>query len=86
MPVHGPGDQIVTHKGIEYKIACITAGFWRWQFQIGDRVIAGTTEANLDLLAIRRVQARIDRELKKVNRADFGLGHSQTSPTRLHAP
>ena len=40
-------------------------GVWRWQFRIGDKVKTGKTEAKLHLLAIRRVQLRIDRELKK---------------------
>jgi len=33
-----------------------------------DKVISGKTEARLNLLAIRRVQLRIDRELKKAAR------------------
>ncbi|MBR0874480.1 hypothetical protein JQ633_29275 [Bradyrhizobium tropiciagri] len=54
------------HRGIEYSVTQTTAGIWKWRFQIGDRVFAGKTEAKLDLLAIRRVQLRIDRELKKL--------------------
>ena len=38
---------------------------WKWQFQIGDAVKTGKTETRISLLAIRRVQLRIDRELKK---------------------
>jgi hypothetical protein len=38
---------------------------WKWQFQIGDAVKTGKTETRINLLAIRRVQLRIDRELKK---------------------
>jgi hypothetical protein len=54
------------HKGIEFSVTQITVGIWKWRFQIGDRVFAGKTEAKLNLLAIRRVQLRIDRELKKI--------------------
>ncbi|MET0678873.1 MAG: hypothetical protein ABW175_24005 [Bradyrhizobium sp.] len=54
------------HKGVEYSVTAVAPGVWSWQFRIGDRVVAGRTEAKLNLLAIRRVQLRIDRELKKL--------------------
>ena len=53
------------HKGVEYSVTAVTPGIWKWQFRIGDRVVSGKTEARLKLLAVRRVQLRIDRELKK---------------------
>ena len=56
------------YKGVEFTVTAVAAGIWKWQFRIGDRVIAGKTEAKLNLLAIRRVQLRIDRELKKAER------------------
>lgn len=56
------------YKGIEFSVTAVAPGLWKWQFRIGDRDIAGKTEARLNLLAIRRVQLRIDRELKKVER------------------
>jgi hypothetical protein len=49
--------------------ATATPGIWRWQFRIGDEVKSGKTETKISLLAIRRVQLRIDRELKKAERA-----------------
>jgi hypothetical protein len=54
------------HKGVHYTVA-VTAvpSIWKWQFQIGDAVKTGKTETRINLLAIRRVQLRIDRELKK---------------------
>jgi hypothetical protein len=55
----------MTHKGVDFTVTAVAPGIWKWQFRIGDRVIAGKTEANLKLLASRRVQLRIDRELKK---------------------
>ena len=57
----------MVHKGVEYMVApTATPGIWRWQFQIGERVKTGRTETRINLLAARRVQLRIDRELKKV--------------------
>ena len=53
------------YRGLEYTVTMTARpGVWQWQFQIGDRIKTGKTEAKLDLLAIRRVQLRIDRELK----------------------
>ncbi|WP_454626538.1 hypothetical protein [Bradyrhizobium cenepequi] len=60
------------HKGVEYTVTLATPGVWKWQFQIGDTVKTGKTEAKLQLLAIRRVQLRIDRELKKASREASG--------------
>lgn len=56
------------HRGIEFTVTAVAPGIWKWQFRIGDRVVSGKTEAKLNLLAIRRVQLRIDRELKKLAR------------------
>jgi hypothetical protein len=60
------------YKGVEFTVTAAAPGIWKWQFRIGDRVIAGKTEARLNLLAIRRVQLRIDRELKKAEREQPG--------------
>ena len=60
----------MVHKGIEYSVAVGAApGVWKWQFRIGDTVKSGTTETRINLLAVRRVQLRIDRELKKATQA-----------------
>ena len=57
------------HKGVEYMVVpTATPGIWKWQFRIGDRVKTGKTETRINLLAMRRVQLRIDRELKKAER------------------
>jgi hypothetical protein len=56
------------YKSVEYTLTPVAPGVWKWQFQLGDRVISGKTEAKLNLLAIRRIQLRIDRELKKAER------------------
>jgi hypothetical protein len=59
----------MNHKGVEYSVAMsATPGIWKWQFRIGEAVKTGRTETRINLLAIRRVQLRIDRELKKTVR------------------
>jgi hypothetical protein len=51
------------HRGVEFTVSAAAPGIWKWQFRVGDKIISGKTEARLSLLAIRRVQLRIDREL-----------------------
>jgi hypothetical protein len=59
----------MNHKGVEYTVAMsATPGIWKWQFRIGEAVKTGKTETRINLLAVRRVQLRIDRELKKAVR------------------
>jgi hypothetical protein len=59
----------MTHKGIDYIVAMTTTpGVWKWQFRIGEKLNTGKTETRINLLAIRRVQLRINRELKKAER------------------
>ena len=54
------------HKGVEYMVATTaTPGIWKWQFRIGDQVKTGKTETRISQLAVRRVQLRIDLELKR---------------------
>jgi hypothetical protein len=55
----------MNHRGVEYTLATTaTPGVWKWQFRIGNDVKTGRTETRINRLAIRRVQLRIDRELK----------------------
>lgn len=56
------------HRGVEYTVTSVAPGIWKWQFRIGERIVSGKTEARLQLLAVRRVQLRIDRDLKKTAR------------------
>ena len=59
----------MNHRGVEYSLTrSETPGIWTWQFWIGDIVWSGRTEASLLLLAMRRVQLRIDRELRHAGR------------------
>jgi hypothetical protein len=55
----------MNYRGIEYSVAMTTTpGIWKWQFRIGDELKIGKTETRISLLAIRRVQLRINRALK----------------------
>ena len=57
----------MNYRGVEYSLTMTTVpAIWKWQFRIGDEVKTGRTETKNDLLAVRRVQSRIDRELKKI--------------------
>jgi hypothetical protein len=57
------------HRGVEFTVAkTAIPDVWQWQFRIGEQVKTGKTETKIDLLAIRRVQLRIDRELKAIAR------------------
>ena len=57
------------HKGVTYSVvATETPGVWRWKFRIGDKVLTGRTETRIELMAVRRVKLRIDRELKRLAR------------------
>jgi hypothetical protein len=59
----------MNHRGVEFTVAkTAIPGIWQWQFRIGAQVKTGKTETKIDLLAIRRVQLRIDRELKASER------------------
>jgi hypothetical protein len=59
----------MNHKGVKFSVVTTAMpGIWKWQFRIGVAVKTGTTATNINLLAIRRVQLRIDRELKKAVR------------------
>ena len=54
------------HRGIEYTVTRTKRReVWRWHFWIDDHVSSGQIRTTLELLAIRRVQLLIDRELKK---------------------
>jgi hypothetical protein len=56
---------LMIYRGVEYSVAMTTTpGIWKWQFRIGDELKTGKTETKIGLLAIRRVQIRIDRALK----------------------
>jgi hypothetical protein len=60
------------HKGIRYTVAAtVEPDVWQWQFQIGDVVRTGKTKTRLGALAARRVQLKIDAELRE-SRSSLG--------------
>lgn len=60
----------MTYRGVEFSISMTDVpDIWKWQFQIGEQIKSGKTETKLQLLAVRRVQTQIDRELRKLARA-----------------
>jgi hypothetical protein len=59
----------MNHRGVEFTVVkTAIPGVWQWQFRINDQTKTGRTETKIELLAIRRVQLRIDRELKAIAR------------------
>lgn len=55
--------ETMNHRGIEFTVV---PGVWQWQFRVSDTLKTGKTETKIDLLAVRRVQLRIDRELRAI--------------------
>jgi hypothetical protein len=59
----------MTYRGVDYTVVPTAApGIWKWQFRIGNEVKTGKTETKLELLAMRRAELRINRELRKSRR------------------
>ena len=55
----------VIYKGVEYSVTATgEPDVWQWRFQIGGRFAAGKTRTRLVHMAARRVQMRIDTELR----------------------
>ena len=70
----------MTHNGINYTVTPgADARIWHWQFELAGRLIVGKTRTSLRQLAIRRVEQRIDRELKQLRPKARGR-LSDTSP------
>jgi hypothetical protein len=59
----------MNHKGVEYTLATIEPGIWKWEFRIDQKVMAGRIRTNLKGLAQRRVETKIDLYLKQAARA-----------------
>jgi hypothetical protein len=53
----------MVHNGVEFTVKIVKPGIWKYRFQIGRSIKSGRTKAALELLAIQRVQKRIDRAL-----------------------
>ena len=65
------------HREIEFSVEPVSKrdDVWVWRFSIGGEVRTGKTATKLKLLAIRRVQFIIDRELRSRNvPSQHGIG------------
>lgn len=72
------------HRGIEFTVVATgVPGIWRWRFWIGGKPRTGRTETKLELMAIRRVKLRIDRELNEIRRR---AAAPKESRLRRHTP
>jgi hypothetical protein len=61
----GNQEDAVIYKGVEYTVvATAEPDIWEWRFELGDRVRTGRTQTRLVALAARRVQSKIDAELR----------------------
>jgi len=52
-------------RGVEFTLVQVEPGLWKWEFEIDKIITTGKTKSNLMGLAARRVQQRIDQELRK---------------------
>lgn len=60
-----PDDHAGVHRGIHISLTRNAApGFWRYAYALRDRIRSGRVRGRLPLLAIRRVQMRIDRDMR----------------------
>jgi len=60
-----PDQHAGIHRGIHYSLKRNGApGYWRYAYAIDDKVRTGRVQGRLPLLAIRRVQMRIDRDMR----------------------
>jgi hypothetical protein len=72
------------HRGIEFAVVATgVPGIWRWRFWIGGKSKTGRAETKLELMAIRRVKLRIDRELNEIKRR---AAAPKESRLRRHTP
>jgi hypothetical protein len=63
-------ENAVIYKGVEYiVVATAEPDIWEWRFEFGNKVRTGRTETRLAALAARRVQSKIDAELRAVKLA-----------------
>lgn len=58
-------EDFMQHRGVQFIIREALPGEWRYGFKIDGKTIAGKTQTRLELLAVRRVKNRINRELSR---------------------
>ncbi|TWA96964.1 hypothetical protein [Bradyrhizobium stylosanthis] len=60
-----PDQHAGIHRGIHFSLEPNGApGYWRYAYAIADKVRTGRVQGRLPLLAVRRVQMRIDRDMR----------------------
>jgi hypothetical protein len=70
LPLSSKQENAVIYKGVEYTVvATAEPDIWEWRFEFGDRVRRGRTQTRLVALAARRVQSKIDAELRAAKSA-----------------
>jgi CheY-like chemotaxis protein len=69
-------------KGVEFTLQLIEPGVWKWRFRIGDVETSGRTHTNLKGLAVRRVEAQIDRALSASKKAGLDGAGSHSADRR----
>ncbi len=52
-------------RGVKFTLLQVEPDLWKWEFQIDQTVKSGKTKSKLMGMAARRVQQRIDQELRK---------------------
>jgi hypothetical protein len=59
------------HRGVHFSLKPNAApGYWRYAYAVGDRARTGRVQGRLPLLAIRRVQMCIDRDMRSIRTGD----------------
>ncbi|MCC8936977.1 hypothetical protein H8A97_08425 [Bradyrhizobium sp. Arg62] len=58
-------EDFMQHRGVQFSIQEALPGQWRYSFKIDGKTISGKTQTRLQLLAVRRVKDRINRELNR---------------------
>jgi len=69
----------MVHRGIEYEIAKIEPGLWK--YRIGTVIRTGKTKCSLELLAELRVRQKIDRFLRPSRPVTKRAGHRRMAST-----
>ncbi|WFU62689.1 hypothetical protein [Bradyrhizobium brasilense] len=61
----GVDKEFMQHRGVQFSIREALPGEWRYSFEVDSKTISGKTRTRLQLLAVRRVKDRINRELNR---------------------
>ncbi|VIO69752.1 hypothetical protein CI1B_29850 [Bradyrhizobium ivorense] len=59
------GLKSMQHRGVQFSMREEVPGEWRYSFEVDGKAISGKTRTRLQLLAVRRIKDRINRELNR---------------------